>query len=134
MRRSLPHRRPQGPDTHRSQGLATVLVSGSFTVCLGPIADHVGADRILCTDLEVTDGRFTGEVLTTMFGPAKAELARTLLTTHNRPPVDCYAYGDRTCDLELLNLVGHPVAVGDNFELLAESTQPHWHHLAGTTT
>ncbi|MGG7576146.1 HAD family hydrolase, partial [Streptomyces sirii] len=77
--------------THRSQGLATVLVSGSFTACLGPIADHVGADRILCADLEVTDGRYTGEVLTTMIGPAKAEHARTLLTTHNWPPADCYA-------------------------------------------
>ncbi len=124
----------QALHTHRTDGLATVLVSGSFTACLDPIADHVGADRILCTDLEVTDGRYTGEVRTTMIGPAKAEHARTLLTTHNWTPADCYAYGDHTSDLELLNLVGHPVAVGDNPELLAEATQPHWHHLAGTTT
>ncbi|MFE1775472.1 HAD family hydrolase [Streptomyces sp. NPDC059008] len=111
---------------HRSDGLATVLVSGSFTACLDPIAD-----RILCTDLEVKDGRYTGEVLTTMIGPAKAEHARTLLTAHNWPPADCYAYGDRAFGLVLLDLVGCPVVVGSDPELLVEFARPYWQHLVG---
>jgi HAD superfamily phosphoserine phosphatase-like hydrolase len=50
-------------DRHRAAGYATVLVSGSFRPCLEPLAAHLGASEILCTEpLLDPDGRLTGEV------------------------------------------------------------------------
>src|SRR5690242_19895565 len=47
---------------HRSAGAEIVLVSGSFPPCLAPIAQYLGAARVLCTDPEVREGRLTGEI------------------------------------------------------------------------
>ncbi|WP_233515561.1 HAD family hydrolase [Marinitenerispora sediminis] len=117
---------------HTAAGLTTVLVSGSFSACLDPIATYVGADVTLCTGLEVRDGVYTGEVLRTMIGDAKAASARELIEERGIPAADCHAYGDHTSDLDLLRLVGHPVVVGDNPDLVAEAERGGWRRLAGT--
>lgn len=116
---------------HRERGLATVLVSGSFPAALDPVAAHVGADAVLCTRPEIRDGAYTGEVLSTMIGEAKARAARELLSEHGIGPEQCHAYGDHVSDLGMLRLVGHPVVVGDHPDLLAEAGLHGWHRLAG---
>lgn len=116
---------------HQKRGLATVLVSGSFAAALDPVAAHVGADVVLCTRPEIQDGVYTGEVLTTMIGDAKAQAARELLFQRDIDPDECHAYGDHVSDLELLRLVGHPVVIGDHPELLAEAGRCGWQRLAG---
>jgi HAD superfamily hydrolase (TIGR01490 family) len=118
---------------HRADGLMTVLVSGSFPVCLNPLTEYCQADMALSTELEVREGIYTGEVSRTMIGAAKAEAARRLIDRTGISAADCYAYGDHTSDLDLLRLVGHPVMVGDNPELAAVADQNGWHRLAGAT-
>ncbi|MFD4376442.1 HAD family hydrolase [Streptomyces sp. NPDC058486] len=103
---------------HRAAGASVVLVSGSFPPLLEPVAREVGADTVLCTRPLIADGRYTGEVTTPVIGDGKRDAVRDLLAS--RPgvdPADCYAYGDHLSDLPMLELVGHPVAVGDDEEL-----------------
>ncbi|MFC3995920.1 HAD family hydrolase [Nocardiopsis sediminis] len=116
---------------HRAAGLNTVLVSGSFTACLDPVAEHAGADAVLCTRLEEQGGVYTGEVLRSMIGDGKARSARELITELGVSAADCHAYGDHTSDLELLTLVGHPVVVGDNAEMRTEAAANGWPVLEG---
>jgi len=111
---------------HRAAGELTVLVSGSFPACLDPIAEHVGADLLVCTLPEVRDGRYTGAVATPMIGAAKAA---AVLGIADRLDVDLAgssAYGDHSSDLPVLDLVGHPVVVGDDPDLVGHATRQGW--------
>ncbi|QIS17672.1 HAD family hydrolase [Nocardia terpenica] len=117
---------------HRRDGTLTVLVSGSFSACLEPIATYCGADLFLGSEPEIRAGRYTGEVLRTMIGPAKRAAAQDLLAAHGIDAADCHGYGDHTSDLGLLELVGHPVVVGIDPELTAIAEARGWARLAGT--
>lgn len=116
---------------HRSDGLLTVLVSGSFPAPLDPLARYAGADLTLCTELEVRDGLYTGEVTRGMIGAAKANAARDLIAEQGATAQDCFAYGDHMSDAELLGLVGHPYVVGSNPDLVALAARNGWPRLAG---
>lgn len=103
---------------HRDNGASVVLVSGSFPPLLEPLAREVGADAILCTRPLVADGRYTGKVETPVIGAAKGAVVLEKLASHPEvDPRDCWAYGDHISDLPMLELVGHPVVVGQDEEL-----------------
>jgi HAD superfamily hydrolase (TIGR01490 family) len=106
---------------HRAAGARLTLVSGSFEACLAPVARAVGADQLLCTQPLAERGMYTGEVAEPVIGEGKRTAVRRVLRA--RPevsPADCYAYGDHLSDLPMLDCVGHPVAVGDDPELLRQ--------------
>ncbi|WP_406184864.1 HAD family hydrolase [Streptomyces sp. NBC_01006] len=103
---------------HRAAGAPLVLVSGSFPPLLEPLARELGAETVLCTRPLIEDGIYTGEVGTPVIGEGKR--AAVLAHLAARPavdPRDCFAYGDHVSDLPMLELVGHPVAVGEDAEL-----------------
>ncbi|MFF4098233.1 HAD family hydrolase [Streptomyces sp. NPDC001903] len=105
---------------HRAAGAPLVLVSGSFPPLLEPLARELGAETVLCTRPLIRDGLYTGEVATPVIGEGKR--AAVLAHLAERPsvdPRDCFAYGDHVSDLPMLELVGHPVAVGEDPELRA---------------
>jgi HAD superfamily hydrolase (TIGR01490 family) len=118
---------------HAAAGAHIVLVSGSFPPCVEPIAEHVGADAVLCTRPEVVAGRYTGELATPMIGPAKVAAIRALAAMRRIALAGSYAYADHSSDLPMLRLVGHPVAVGTDPELLAHAEENGWPRLLRTT-
>ncbi|GAA1291277.1 HAD-IB family hydrolase [Streptomyces sanglieri] len=100
---------------HQRQGFRIVLVSGSLRACVDPIAEAVGADRVLCTEQAVTrDGVLTGGLIRAMIGSAKARAVAEVLDAWNADAGNCYAYGDHPSDLPMLRAVGHPVVVGQH--------------------
>jgi HAD superfamily hydrolase (TIGR01490 family) len=111
---------------HARAGHLTVLISGSFAPCLKPIADHLGAQCVFGTVPHVRDGMLTGEIGTPMIGQEKARTAKDLLTLLAIDPSDAAAYGDDASDLPLLRLVGSPVLVADDPQLLAEARRSSW--------
>ncbi|WP_109525420.1 MULTISPECIES: HAD family hydrolase [Nocardia] len=94
-------------------GAHIVLVSGSFDAALAPIAEQIRAHAVLCTDLEIDRGRYTGSVTATMVGPDKAVAVRRYADEHGIDLRDCAAFGDHHSDISMFDLVGHPVVVGD---------------------
>ncbi|AEW98119.1 hypothetical protein SCATT_57480 [Streptantibioticus cattleyicolor NRRL 8057 = DSM 46488] len=112
---------------HRNAGHLVVFVSGSFLPCVAPIADALGADRVLCTDPVIDDhGVMTGEIAVPMIGPAKAAAATALMIEHGIDPVVCYAYGDHASDLPLLRSVGNPTVIGSDLVLRAAAHDAGW--------
>jgi HAD superfamily hydrolase (TIGR01490 family) len=106
--------------SHRAAGAELVLVSGSFTPCLTPVAEAVGATRLLATTPLTVDGRLTGEVVTPMIGEAKRQAVRQVLASHPWiDPGDCVAFGDHPSDLPMLTAVGQPYVVGGDPRMLA---------------
>ncbi|MEE1784151.1 HAD-IB family hydrolase [Streptomyces sp. SP17BM10] len=99
---------------HARAGDLTVLVSGSFPACLAPLAEHLGADVVLCSRPQVRDGVCTGTVAAPMIGEHKAAAVRALADERRLSLADSHAYGDHLSDVPLLELVGTPVVVGDD--------------------
>jgi HAD superfamily hydrolase (TIGR01490 family) len=116
---------------HQADGAAIALVSGSFAACLDPIARHLGAGHVLCTVPEVVDGRYTGQVLSTVIGEGKAAAARSLMAEQGASAEDCVAYGDHASDLPLLLTVGNAGVVGDDPVLRAHASRCGWTRLPG---
>ncbi|MFI5809206.1 HAD family hydrolase [Streptomyces sp. NPDC051561] len=112
---------------HRRRGDRTVLVSGSFPACLGPLAEHLGVDDVWCTPPEIVNGRYTGGLLgPPMIGDAKADAVRLCASAHRIPPDACVAYGDHLSDLPMLRATGTAVVVGRDPELLAHAATRSW--------
>lgn len=116
---------------HSSDGDLIVLVSGSFSPCVAPVARHVGADLVACTSPEIVEGVYTGRVDRPVIGEEKAEQARAILAEHQIPAEESFAYGDHDSDLPMLRSVGHPVVVGENPVLVRIAERFGWQRLAG---
>jgi len=109
---------------HQDAGAHVVLVSGSFAPPLRPLGDALGVDAIFCTELEVVDGSYTGEISQAMIDDDKRRavddyLSRTGVTASS-------AYGDHPSDLALLERVDSPVVVGSDERMLALAAERSW--------
>lgn len=111
-------------------GAAVVLVSGSFPACLDPIAEYVGADRVLCSRPEVEDGRYTGELRVPVIGEGKAAAVRDTMAEFGVEPGQCAAFGDHVSDVPMLDAVGTRFVVGDDPALHSYLSRPGWFRLA----
>ncbi|WP_308401111.1 HAD-IB family hydrolase [Streptomyces sp. AC512_CC834] len=117
--------------SHAAAGHVTVLVSGSFAACLDPLAEHLGADVLLCSRPEVRAGVFTGAIGTPMIGAAKADAVRRLADEHHLDLEQSFAYGDHISDVPYMEMVGHPVVVGSDAEMVGHAAEYGWPTLAG---
>jgi phosphatidylglycerophosphatase C len=90
---------------HAEQGHEVVLVSASLDVYLAEVTRRLGANALLCTTLEVDDGKVTGRLIGgNCRGPEKAKRLRTHL---GDAPASIWAYGDSSGDRELLAMADH---------------------------
>ena len=103
---------------HRAEGRTVVLMSGSLSFLVQPFHEHFQTDMMIAHELEVVDGRFTGQrVGLHPFAENKAKLAEQLATEHGFDLSRSYAYGNHHTDAHKLELFGHPVAVNPDRKL-----------------
>lgn len=106
------------PDTlarlrwHQRQGHRTVIVSASMGAYLRPLADRLGVDAVLCTDVTLDGDRYTG-VLDhgNCRGREKARRLRAWMAERGLSDATVWAYGNSRGDRELLQLADHPTLV-----------------------
>jgi phosphatidylglycerophosphatase C len=96
---------------HQTQGHRLVIVSASLGTYLRPVAEHLGFDAVLATDLEVgDDGRLTGRLAgANVRGPEKARRLDAWLAGS---PTFVWAYGDSSGDRELWARADRAVRLG----------------------
>lgn len=96
---------------HRDQGHRIVIVSASLAAYLRPVADHLGFDAVLATELEVDDdGLLTGRMVgANVRGPEK--VARLDAWLDGATPF-VWAYGDSAGDKELWARADRAVRLG----------------------
>lgn len=112
---------------HQADGVAVALVSGSCAEILAPLAKELGVEHLLLTQLETLGGVLTGEVLgMPAIGEGKRLLVGRFLQRMQADPADCFAYGDHLSDLPMLELVGNPVVVVRDDDLVALARSRHW--------
>ncbi len=114
---------------HQAKGHTVALVSGSPQQLLDAVASSLGIDYALGTALEVKDGRYTGS----MTGPLSMNEGKVAAVEEwaARMNLDLdwsktFAYGDSRGDIDLLQRVGHPVAVYPDEALRAIAEERGW--------
>jgi hypothetical protein len=92
---------------HKERGDRLVMVSASLDLYLKPVADKLGFDDLLCTQLNsynhIYDGKLTGE---NCRGPEKVSQLKELLGSLSE--YELYCYGDSAGDKELLLAADYP--------------------------
>ena len=115
---------------HQERGHLVVLVSGGFQGVLELAGKELGIAHIVGTQLEISDERLTGDLAGPYcFGESKAELLKEYLLS-NGLAVDwsrSFAYADRIHDQYVMGLVGFPVAVYPDDDLLDMVEARGWH-------
>ncbi len=112
---------------HGDAGHARVILSASPTEIVGRLADRLGLEHGIGTTSQVVDGRYTGR----LDGPfcyreGKAEIMRAMAAEHGWDLAASYAYSDSISDLAMLELVGNPVAINPEPELLELAQERGW--------
>ena len=123
-----------GLRSHQSAGDLVILLSGSFPPCLAPVARFVGADAVLCTEPEISEGRYTGHVPVPMVGANKATALRSFARSRGLTLRDCSGYGDDASDIGVLRAVGFPVVVGGDEVLRRAAEQFNWPRLPASSS
>lgn len=101
-------------DAHSQNGEIIFLVSGGPVGLLKRIAQEVGADYVVGTQHEIVDGVYTGRAVgEACQGEYKPRMVREKAAELGLG-IDwdgSFAYADSISDVQLLEIVGHPVAV-----------------------
>jgi putative phosphoserine phosphatase/1-acylglycerol-3-phosphate O-acyltransferase len=109
---------------HQRKGHTLAIVSSATRYQAEPLARDLGIPHVLCTRLEVENGRFTGRLVRpTCYGEGKLTAARAV------PGVDLGAswfYTDSDEDLPLLEAVGCPRPTNPNARLAAIASRRGW--------
>lgn len=96
-------------EAHQAAGHTVAIVSAATRYQAEPLARDLGIEHVLCTRLEVEDGRFTGGVVRpTCYGEGKLVAARELAMREGLDLEQSYFYTDSADDLPLLEQVGRP--------------------------
>jgi HAD superfamily hydrolase (TIGR01490 family) len=112
---------------HQKNGVEIVLVSGSMPAILKPIARDIGVENIICTNLEVKNGRYTGKIIPPQtIGSGKAEAVLAFLEQRNGDRKASFAYGDHVSDVSMLEVVGHPHVVSNEENMIAIAKSKGW--------
>jgi HAD superfamily hydrolase (TIGR01490 family) len=114
---------------HQAAGETVVLVSASFAPILREATRDVGADRFICTQMEVEDGYYTGNVAGS---PPEGAQKLTQLTAwaNGEFTADGWelavAYGDHHSDASLLEAALEAVAVNPDTGLERTARRSGW--------
>jgi HAD superfamily hydrolase (TIGR01490 family) len=111
----------------KGEGGAIVLATSSLDFIVRPLAEHVGADALLATELEYESGRTTGRLVgRALFGKAKLDAAAAYVGSRGARLGDCSFYSDSIHDLPLLLEAGKPVAVAPDARLKRVARSRGW--------
>jgi len=96
---------------HQQNGREVVIVSASGAELVAPIAELLGADHWIASEMEIKDGTYTGEITFYAYGESKAIALRKLAKKRGYDLDASYAYSDSITDAPMLNAVGHGFVV-----------------------
>ncbi len=112
---------------HRAEGHATAIVTGATRYAAEPLAAELGIEHVVCTELEVDGGLFTGRVVKPMcYGAGKIELARRRGEKAGFSLDHAAFYSDSITDLPLLERVPRPVVINPDARLRRVAARRGW--------
>lgn len=112
---------------HRENNAEIVILSSAIVQLCKPFGFYIGADNIICTEMEIRDGVFTGAAENKFcFEDEKRVRLIGYCETRDYSLSEAYYYGDSISDLSALEVVGHPVCVRPDRRLSRISRKNGW--------
>jgi len=114
---------------HINAGSPVVLVSSGPRPMIKQIAIELGSSHAVGTELETKNGRYTGRSIKPIcIDHYKASMAQKYLKDQGIVVnlKESYAYADSTSDLQMLEMVGNPVAVYPDNGLRKIAIERNW--------
>jgi HAD superfamily hydrolase (TIGR01490 family) len=114
-------------EKHRRAGDQLLVITSTNRFIVEPICKALGIDQVIATELEIVDGRYTGNISgVASYREGKVERLNNWLTA-NRQDIDgSYFYSDSINDLPLLQKVDYPVAVDPDPQLREQAAARGW--------
>jgi len=105
-------------NSHREKNAKVIILSSAIMpVCL-EVANYLRMDDVLCSDLEIVDGHYTGLPNGRLcFGEEKASRLKEYCEITNNRKEDAWYYGDSVADIPVLSSVGHPICINPDKKL-----------------
>jgi len=114
-------------EAHLARGHTVAIISSATPYQVEPAAADLGIDHVLCTHLEVSNGTFTGAVVSpTCFGQGKVDAAEALAAETGADLDQSFFYSDSQDDLLLLERVGKPRALNPSSKLESIAHDRRW--------
>ena len=114
-------------EAHRNAGHVPVIVTSATRYLAEPLAADVGIRHLLFTQLEVREGRFTGEcVRPVCYGDGKIHWTERFAASEGLDLRRSYFYTDSITDLPLLERVGEPRVVNPDPRLRRVAQRRGW--------
>jgi HAD superfamily hydrolase (TIGR01490 family) len=113
-------------EEHRAAGRKVFIISASPEEIVLPLGEFLGVDEAIASRASVEGGRYTGEMEFYAYGPHKADAMRRIAEEEDIDLSRSYAYSDSATDIPMLEVVGHPVAVNPDRELLKVAREREW--------
>ncbi|MCU0821557.1 MAG: HAD-IB family phosphatase [Spirochaetes bacterium] len=116
---------------HKENNGRLVILSASTPYICRPVKEYLGLDDIICTELEVREGLFTGR-LKGKYCHGKIKLERALeYCTKNALDIEsAYYYGDSIADRFVLEKAGSPVCISPDWKLKRLAERSGWRIIA----
>ncbi|MEE8311360.1 MAG: HAD family hydrolase [Candidatus Binatia bacterium] len=112
---------------HCAQGHVVALLTGGTHYLNNHLAADLDIEHVLASELEVVDGRFTGEPIQPLcYGRGKIERATRFAAERGVSLADSYFYTDSITDLPMLEKVGHRRIVDPDPRLRREAQHRGW--------
>lgn len=114
-------------EAHRAKGHTVAIVSSATIYQIEPTARDLDIEHVLCSQYEVENGEFTGNIVRPLcFGEGKVMAADKLAKDMNLDIAKSYFYSDSDDDIELLEHVGNPRPLNPNKKLAEIAKERDW--------
>ena len=112
---------------HKEKNAGLVILSSSLRPLCNKVAEHLDLDDVICSDLEVNHGFFTGRYSgLNCFAEEKAVRLKKYCEQKNSTLQLSWYYGDSIFDLAPLSIVGNPVCVNPDRMLRKIALKNKW--------
>lgn len=114
-------------DKHRQDGQTLMIITATNRFVTEPIAEDLGIPHLLATEPELTNDRYTGNVLgIPCFQDGKVKRLEQWLEENQQNLQDSCFYSDSHNDIPLLEVVTLPVAVDPDDDLRSHALARQW--------
>jgi putative phosphoserine phosphatase/1-acylglycerol-3-phosphate O-acyltransferase len=112
---------------HQAKGHTVAIISSATIYQIEPTARDLDIEHILCSEYEIANGEFTGEIIRPLcFGEGKVLAAEKLAGQFGCDLDNSFFYSDSSDDIELLERVGNPRVLNPNTKLRTIARERDW--------
>jgi len=112
---------------HRSKNAEIAILSSAIGEICRPLANHLGIEHSICTEMEIKDGTLTGSPLGMYcFGEEKKKRLISFCNEKGFDPAEAYYYADSYSDLAALETTGYPVCINPDHKLRKKALEKRW--------